>query len=214
MWHPCYGTVTSMTQHLGSILEDLREAHLVVAGQEHVRQGRAVAAALQQLRHVVPAPGPESVLKRAKKRTRAATALHSLGAGVSVLEKGDQYLHHRDLAETASLRVCHCILLQGFTGRVLLGRECRVSTPVYVSCATGSSQLMHLCRVRKQEAIVSGVTQQTAQVVQASQCVTCKQVRAQLLVWVCQASAYQCGWQVWPWVTPVTAYSGVGPPAV
>ena len=64
MWHPCYGTVTSMT--LGSKSEDLREAHLVVAGQEHVRQGRAVAAALQQLRHVVPAPGPESVLEKSQ----------------------------------------------------------------------------------------------------------------------------------------------------
>ena len=43
-----------------------------------------------------------------------------------------------------------------------------MSTLVDVSCATGSSQVMHWCRVRKQEAVVSGVTQQIAQVVQAS----------------------------------------------
>ncbi len=74
--------------------------------------------------------------------------------------------------------------------RVLLGRECRVSTPVNVSWATGSSQVMHLCRVCKQEAVVSGVTQQIAQVVQAIQCAMCKQVRRSISAGVCMPS--QC----------------------
>lgn len=115
MWHPCYGTVTSMTQHLGSKSEDLREAHLVVAGQEHVWQGRAVAAALQQLRHVVPAPGPESVLEKSQTADQSCNCAAQSGRrGHGFSNKGIGTCITEILRKLASLHVCHCIPLQGF----------------------------------------------------------------------------------------------------